>query len=202
MGSATTASNRPWRGGSTPIGIQMASAAWLPSDEVSFNEGMMFSAAWSVQDRTPLRRTGADFTQNLQETYRRSQPLLEQLKICAAPHQHFLGDINVAGSSTPCIRSSSRKTRSQRDYCKVTLVSTMEASRVPGRDATDDQEGLLSSNHRQTSLKIFGRPDGEHYDFLFQSWLEHIWLNLAGGTNFHLYTRYCWLSGQRNALLT
>ena len=31
--------------------------------------------------------------QSLQEVYRRSQPLLEQLKMSAVPHQHFLVDI-------------------------------------------------------------------------------------------------------------
>ena len=61
MGSATTANNRLLRGGSTPIGIQMASASWLPFDEVTFNEDMMFLAAWSVRDRTTLKITGADF---------------------------------------------------------------------------------------------------------------------------------------------
>ena len=34
--------------------------------------------------------------QSLQEVYRRSQPLLEQLKMSAVPHQHFLVDIIVA----------------------------------------------------------------------------------------------------------
>ena len=31
--------------------------------------------------------------QSLQEVYRRSHPLLEQLKMSAVPHQHFLVDI-------------------------------------------------------------------------------------------------------------
>ena len=56
---------------------------------------IMFSAAWSVQNRTSQeqRRT---FTQILQEVNRRLQPLQEQLKMSAVPHQHYLVDISVA----------------------------------------------------------------------------------------------------------
>ena len=37
-------------------------------------------------DRAPLRRQKQTFMQSLQEVYRRSQPLLEQLKMSAIPH--------------------------------------------------------------------------------------------------------------------
>ena len=34
-----------------PSGIQMASASWLPFEEVAFTEDMTFPAAWLVQDK-------------------------------------------------------------------------------------------------------------------------------------------------------
>ena len=77
-------------------GIQMASASWLPCDEVAFTEDMMFSAVWSMQDRTPLGRQRRTCTQILQEIYRRLQPLMEQLEMSAVPHQHYLGGTSVA----------------------------------------------------------------------------------------------------------
>ena len=77
-------------------GIQLASASWLPFDEVTFTEDMLFSAAWSVQNRTSLRRQRRAFTQILQEMSRRLQPLQNRLKMSAVPHQHYLVDINVA----------------------------------------------------------------------------------------------------------
>ena len=48
-------------------GIRLTSASRLPSDEVAFTEDMLFSAAWSVQNRTTLRRQRWAFTQILQE---------------------------------------------------------------------------------------------------------------------------------------
>ena len=55
-----------------------------------------FSAAWSVQEKTPLRRQERACTQILQEIYRRSQPLMEQVRMSAVPHQHYLGGTSVA----------------------------------------------------------------------------------------------------------
>ena len=77
-------------------GIQMASASWLPFDEVAFTEDMTFSAAWSVQNKTSLRRQRHTFTQIPQGMRRRLQPLQKRLKMSAFPHQHHLVDINVA----------------------------------------------------------------------------------------------------------
>ena len=66
---------------------------------------MVFSAAWSVQDSTPLRRQRWDFTHILQEIYRRSQPLLEAIEEkCSSPptlpcrHQFALS-INILHSA-------------------------------------------------------------------------------------------------------
>ena len=36
-------------------GIRMASASWLPFDEVAFDEDMLFSATWSVPNRATRR---------------------------------------------------------------------------------------------------------------------------------------------------
>ncbi len=38
-------------------GIRLASASRLPSDEVAVTEDMLFSAAWSVQNKTTRKRT-------------------------------------------------------------------------------------------------------------------------------------------------
>ena len=76
-------------------GIQMASASWLPFEEVAFTEDMMFSATWSAQNRASQEQKWT-FTQILQELNRRLQPLQKQLKMSAVPHQHYLIDINVA----------------------------------------------------------------------------------------------------------
>ena len=77
-------------------GIQMASASWLPFDEVAFTEDMTFSAAWAVQNKTSLRRQRHTFTQIPQGMNRRLQPLQKRLKMSAFPHQHHLADINGA----------------------------------------------------------------------------------------------------------
>ena len=83
-------------------GIHMASASWLPFDEVTFTEDMMISAAWSVQNNAPEEQR-RPFTQVLQELDRRLQPLQKQLEMSAAPHQHYLADISVLWSSPSCI---------------------------------------------------------------------------------------------------
>ena len=58
MGSATTANT----GFGEEAALQWSSnASWVAFDEVTFNEDMMFVAAWSVRDRTTLKITGADF---------------------------------------------------------------------------------------------------------------------------------------------
>ena len=51
-------------------GIQLASDAWLPFDEVAFTEDMLFTAAWTVQDRASLREQRRAFAQILQRKAR------------------------------------------------------------------------------------------------------------------------------------
>ena len=74
----------------------MDNSAWLPFDKVAFTDDMMFSATWSVQNRTSRREQRRVFIQILQETTSRWQPLQDQLKMSTVPHQHNLVDINVA----------------------------------------------------------------------------------------------------------
>ena len=135
-------------------GIQMASASWLPFDEVAFTEDMMFSAAWSVQDRTPLKGQMRTFTQILQEMYRRSQPLLEQLKMSAVPHQHYPADISVAlviNIMYSIVRQDNMlPTRPLQGH---NGVSAIEATGV-----LEEFQELLSSNRRQNLIEDFGRP--------------------------------------------
>ena len=77
-------------------GIRMASASWLPFDEVAFTEDMLFSAAWSVQHKQSLREQMREFDSVLAKMTRILQPLQRHLRRCAVPHQHKLVDINVA----------------------------------------------------------------------------------------------------------
>ena len=100
-------------------GIQMASASWLPFEEVAFTEDMMFSATWSAQNRASQEQKWT-FTQILQELNRRLQPLQKQLKRSAVPHQHYLVDISVALVINIMYSISGRTTCCQRDCCKVT----------------------------------------------------------------------------------
>ena len=100
-------------------GIQMASASWLPFDEVAFTEDMMFSAAWSVQERTPLRKQRRTCTQILRKIYRRLQPLPKQLKMSAGPHQPYLVGISVALVINIMDSLRWQDTCCQRDYCKA-----------------------------------------------------------------------------------
>ena len=67
-----------------------------PFDKVAFTEDTLFSAAWSEQNRASPRRQRRVFTQTVQEMTSRSQPQQNRLKMSAVPHQHNLGDINVA----------------------------------------------------------------------------------------------------------
>ena len=96
MGPAATANNRPWKGGSIPIWHPDGQCFLAPLRRGGLHRDMVFSAAWSVQDSTPLRRQRWDFTHILQEIYRRSQPLLEAIEESAVPHQHYLVDISFA----------------------------------------------------------------------------------------------------------
>ena len=144
-------------------GIQMASASWLPFDEVAFTEDMMFSAAWSVQDRTPLKGQRRTFTQILQEMYKRSQPLLEQLKMSAVSHQHYPVDISVAlviNIMYSIVRQDNMlPTRLLQGH---NWVSTIEATGVlekfQEKKPLMTRGELLSSNHRQNLIEDFGRP--------------------------------------------
>ena len=54
------------------------------------------SATWAAQNRASPRGQKRVLTQTLQEMTSRSQPLQNRLKMSAVPHQHNLGDINVA----------------------------------------------------------------------------------------------------------
>ena len=77
-------------------GIPMDNSAWLPFDKVAFTDDMMFSAAWSVQNRTSRREQRRVCIQIWQETTSRWQPPQDQLKMSTVPHRHNLVDINVA----------------------------------------------------------------------------------------------------------
>ena len=139
-------------------GIQIASASWLPFDEVAFTEDMMFSAAWSVQDRTPLRRQRRTFTQILQEMYRRLQPLLEQLKMSAVPHQHYLVDISVALVITTIYltkwQDNMLPTRLLQGHNLVSTIAGVLEELQEEKPLTTREE-LLGSNHRQSLIKDF-----------------------------------------------
>ena len=144
-------------------GIQIASASWIPFDEVAFTEDMMFSAAWSVQKRTPPRRQRRACTQILQEIYRRSQPLMEQLKMSAVPHQHYLGGTSVALVINIMYsikwQDNMLSTRLLQGH---NLVSTIEAIGVlekfqEEKPPTTRGEPLVS-NHRQDLIEDFRRP--------------------------------------------
>ena len=75
--------------------IRMANPSWLPCDEVTFTEDMLFSAAWLVQNRASLRGHRRTGKQILQVMTSRSQPLQNRVKMSAVPHLHNLVDINV-----------------------------------------------------------------------------------------------------------
>ena len=64
-------------------GIRVASASWLPLDEVAFDGDMSFSTAWSVPSRATRRRQRRVVTWQLSSRF---QPLRKRLKMSAVPH--------------------------------------------------------------------------------------------------------------------
>ena len=88
-------------------GIQMASASWLPFEEVAFTEDMMFSATWSAQNRASQEQkwTFTQILQNEQEITAFAEAIEDE---CGSPptlpcrhqrcsgHHHHLFD-QVAG---------------------------------------------------------------------------------------------------------
>ena len=78
-------------------GIRMDNSSWLPpSTRWPSLKTRCSSATWSAQNRASPRGQKRVLTQTLQEMTSRSQPLQNRLKMSAVPHQHNLGDINVA----------------------------------------------------------------------------------------------------------
>ena len=132
---------------------------------------------------------------------------MEQLKMCAVPHQHFLVDINVARVINIMYSIKWQEDTQPTRLLRHNLVSTIEATgvpeKVPGREATDDQRGTAQQQPQTNLTEDFRQAKMESTTiFCSRAGWNAYDLNLAVGTNFQLYTRYCWLSGQRNALLT
>ena len=133
-------------------GIRLASASRLPSDEVAFTEDMLFSAAWSVQNKTTLRRQRRVFTQILQELCSGMQPPQEELKMEAVPHQHNFTDTNAALAII--------------SMCLIEWPANILPTRIPQGVFEEFQEEiplatreeLRSNNHSQGLTEDFDRP--------------------------------------------
>ena len=160
-------------------GIRLASASWLPSDEVAFTEDMLFSAAWSVQNRTTRRRQRRVFTQILKLSSR-LQPLQKRLKMSAVPHQHNFIDTNVAlviismylikwpVNMLPTRLPQGRNLAS-------TIAATGVCEEFQEETPPMTKEELLSNNHRQGLIESFRQAKmDKHADFLFQNCLKRM----------------------------
>ena len=158
--------------------IRMVNSSWLPCDEVAFTEDMLFSAAWSVQNRASLRGQRPTFTQILQEMTSRSQPLQKRVKMSAVPHQHNPADINVALVITiTCLIRWQDYMLPTRLLQGHNLVSTTTATGVFEEFQEEEppmtRKELLSSNHRLSLIEYIKQTRMDrHADFLFPSYLE------------------------------
>ena len=99
----------------------------------------------------------------------------KQMKMSVVPHPHYLVDISVVLVITIMYlikwHDNMLPTRLLQGH---NLVSTIAGvlEKLQEEKPLMTREELLGSNHRQNLIKDFGRPDGQHADFLFQSCLE------------------------------
>ena len=143
-------------------GVRMDNSSWPPFDKVAFTEDTLFSAAWSAQNRASPRGQRRVFTQTLQEMTSRSQPLQNRLKMSAVPHQHNLGDINVALVITIMFlirwQDNMLPTRLLQSH---NLVSTIAATGAFEKFQEEEPPMTREKNCSEmgrASLKTFGRP--------------------------------------------
>ena len=158
---------------------RMVNSSRLSFDEVAFTEDMSFPAAWTVQHKRSLRGQRRVLGQILAEMTERLQPLQDQSRRSATPHQHKRVDVNVAMVITImfCSRRQANMlpTEPLKDHNVVSTIATTEALEdCPEKEPPTTIKNCSARTTVRASLKARGKDIDKHAGASFQSCREEV----------------------------